>query len=345
MAISGRILEDIMRKLALLILTMTFPAGVYAAELNTICAGDIKNDISGQFSVLPSARAYPAPACSAVGDDVRIPEECCSGKAEPNQNGEMTCVAAHIPTCAAIGDDVRIPEECCSGNAEPNQNGEMTCIAPVYPACAAVGDDVRIPAECCSGRAEPNQNGEMTCIAEKRLAKKTLLLLDPRTGSTHVVIPAGAGFIYAASGKYVTAVYNGSGYILRDGTYMPVVGGSRAKASQARVEATGAAAAELWKALDLVSKLEDVDFHAISGDRDVLAADSISCVDDNYVACSMFVSVNGERKLIVTLDAAAKLIRAFYTNGFYFDEETWILYASSAQCVKAGDEYSCVLKP
>jgi hypothetical protein len=292
---------------------MTFPAGAYAAELNTICAGDIKNDISGQSFALPVARTYPTPtvtpACSAVGDDVRIPEECCSGKAEPNQNGEMTCIAAYTPACAALGDDVRIPEECCSGNAEPNQNGEMTC------------------------------------IAAKRLAKKTLLLLDPRTGGTHVVIPAGGGFIYAVSGKYVPAVYNGGGYILQDGTYMPVVGGSRAKASARRAEASGAAAGELWKALDLVSKLEDVDFHAISGDRDVLTADSISCVDDNYVACSMFVTVNGERKLIVTLDAAAKLIRAFYTNGFYFDEETWILYASRAQCVKTAEDYSCVLEP
>ncbi len=72
-----------------------------------------------------------AQTCSAVGEDVRIPEECCSKNAEPNQNGEMTCVAApHIePACSAVGEDVRIPEECCSKKAEPNQNGEMTCVA------------------------------------------------------------------------------------------------------------------------------------------------------------------------------------------------------------------------
>ena len=58
--------------------------------------------------------------------------------------------------------------------------------------------------------------------------KATLMLLDPRTGKVHVVIPAGGGFVYAATGKFQPAVYNGSGYILSNGQYMPVVGGSRA---------------------------------------------------------------------------------------------------------------------
>jgi len=57
--------------------------------------------------------------------------------------------------------------------------------------------------------------------------KGTLILLDPRTGKTNVVIPAGGGFIYASTGQFVPAVYNGSGYILSNGQYMPVVGGSR----------------------------------------------------------------------------------------------------------------------
>jgi|GEM_PF-2085040 len=77
-----------------------------------------------------NACAKPEPACSKVGEDVRIPEECCSKNAEPNQNGEMTCVEA-VPansTCARIGDAVRIPEECCSGNAVPAYGGEMECV-------------------------------------------------------------------------------------------------------------------------------------------------------------------------------------------------------------------------
>ena len=141
-----------MKKTALLLLALAFPAGAYAADLNGLRAADVASGFSGElpapvFSVVRTSPARATgfsalvrAACAAVGEDVRIPEECCSKKAEPNQNGEMTCVAASpalpvtpvnpsVPACAAVGDDVRIPEECCSRNAEPNQNGEMTCVA------------------------------------------------------------------------------------------------------------------------------------------------------------------------------------------------------------------------
>jgi len=58
--------------------------------------------------------------------------------------------------------------------------------------------------------------------------KRTLMLLDPRTGKVQAVIPTGGGFVYAATGKFVPAVFNGSGYILSNGQYLPVVGGNRA---------------------------------------------------------------------------------------------------------------------
>ena len=109
------------------------------------------------------------------------------------------------------------------------------------------------------------------------------------------------------------------------------------------VETAGSAAAEMWKALNFVSVIEEIDFHAVADGKDTLTAESVSCVDENYTACSMFVSVAGERKLIVTLDASVKLIRAFYANGFAFDDETGILYAARVSCSKAGEAYSCEL--
>ena len=130
--------------------------------------GDLPKNPAGL--VYTACAGYnPGQTCAAVGEDVRIPSECCSGTAEPNQNGEMTCVPApHVePHCAKDGEDVRTPYECCSGNAVPNGTGEMTCVAAPVPSCAGVGDDVRIPSECCSGAAEPNQNGEMTCIGAR----------------------------------------------------------------------------------------------------------------------------------------------------------------------------------
>jgi hypothetical protein len=58
-------------------------------------------------------------------------------------------------------------------------------------------------------------------------SKGTLLLLDPRTGTVQPVIQVGGGFIFAATGQFVPAVYNGHGYVLANGQYMPVVGGSK----------------------------------------------------------------------------------------------------------------------
>jgi len=77
-------------------------------------------------------------------------------------------------------------------------------------------------------------------------AKNTLLLLDPRTGKVDVVIPTGGGFIYAATGKFVPAVFNGSGYIMPDGQYRPVVGGRQARAVAAPSVKAGKGLSGKW---------------------------------------------------------------------------------------------------
>ncbi len=66
-------------------------------------------------------------------------------------------------------------------------------------------------------------------------SRNTLMLLDTRTGKVHVVIPVGGGFIYASTGQFAPAVFNGSGYILSSGQYMPVVGGSRPERAAAGI--------------------------------------------------------------------------------------------------------------
>ncbi len=53
----------------------------------------------------------------------------------------------------------------------------------------------------------------------------TQVLVDPSGGKAHVVIPAGGGFIYAQTGKFQPAVFNGSGYILPDGSFLALAGG------------------------------------------------------------------------------------------------------------------------
>lgn len=71
-------------------------------------------------------------------------------------------------------------------------------------------------------------------------ARRAQLLLNPATGKVEVVIPVGGGFIYAASGKFVPAVFNGSGYVTSDGQYLPLVGSrAAAKRNDGPVRASG----------------------------------------------------------------------------------------------------------
>ncbi len=76
-------------------------------------------------------------------------------------------------------------------------------------------------------KAAPVAPAAVPAAPEASKDRNTLMLLDPRTGKVQAVVPVGGGFIYASTGKFQPAVYNGSGYILSDGQYMPVVGGAR----------------------------------------------------------------------------------------------------------------------
>jgi len=51
------------------------------------------------------------------------------------------------------------------------------------------------------------------------------ILVDPATGAAHAVIPVGGGFIYAQTGKFQPAVFNGAGYLLPDGRFLALAGG------------------------------------------------------------------------------------------------------------------------
>ena len=62
-------------------------------------------------------------------------------------------------------------------------------------------------------------------VSRPATSRGVVMLLDPRTGRAQPVIQVGGGFIYANTGQFVAAVFNGSGYILPNGQFYPVVGG------------------------------------------------------------------------------------------------------------------------
>ena len=107
----------------------------------------------------------------------------------------------------------------------------------------------------------------------------------------------------------------------------------------------GAAARKMWEALNLMAKFEDLPLHVISGASDTIGVRSLTCASEMYDACSLFVKVDGEEKMIVHLDAACKIIDALYANGIYPSEDDPSLSQSAGHvsCTKTNDKFDCVI--
>ncbi len=72
--------------------------------------------------------------------------------------------------------------------------------------------------------AVPAAASALTEVPAATPDKGTQVLVDPATGKAHVVIPVGGGFVYAQTGKFQPAVFNGSGYVLPDGRFLALAG-------------------------------------------------------------------------------------------------------------------------
>ncbi|MDA8243696.1 MAG: hypothetical protein M0025_06200 [Elusimicrobia bacterium] len=125
-----------------------------------------------------------------------------------------------------------------------------------------------------------------------------------------------------------------------------VIAALSAAAAAARMQSNGDPARKLWKALDLMGKLEDLPIHSVDGASDTISVRSLSCVSEMYEACSLFVNVNGTEKLIVHRDAAGKIIEALYDHGIYPSEDDPSLSQSvkKVSCTNTGEKYECTLE-
>ncbi|MDA8131284.1 MAG: hypothetical protein M0011_07240 [Elusimicrobia bacterium] len=125
-----------------------------------------------------------------------------------------------------------------------------------------------------------------------------------------------------------------------------VIAALSAAAAAARMQSNGDPARKLWKALDLMGKLEGIQIHTVDGASDTISVRSLSCVSEMYEACSLFVAVNGTEKLIVHQDAAGKIIEALYDHGIYPSEDDPSLSQSvkKVSCTNTSEKYECTLE-
>lgn len=191
-----------MRKLTLFVLALTFSAGAYAAELNGICAADIKADFSAELPAPSIARVYSAPSAATICEAAMAkslgyrPTVFRDAKDQPLRGFDKAyyteysypilvslvlqtskeayyyyedCdICAEIDKCdlktGAVKRVVAAHSAGCSDIAPFAAGAVYNACAKPEPACSAVGGAVRIPEECCSKNAEPAYGGEMVCV-------------------------------------------------------------------------------------------------------------------------------------------------------------------------------------
>lgn len=112
----------------------------------------------------------------------------------------------------------------------------------------------------------------------------------------------------------------------------------------ATIDLDGAAASNLWKSIDVISKIEGIDLIKTEGNTQKISIDNISCVFEDYNACSFFTEVNGQRKMVVAMDGTAKFMQALVDGGVELDEEYARLDVTSINCDKNATETVCQIE-
>lgn len=121
---------------------------------------------------------------------------------------------------------------------------------------------------------------------------------------------------------------------------------ANAKNRPKQISTSGLKAKSLWTSIDIMAKLEGVDFHVIKPNADELELDSINCASENYYACSFWVMLKNEKKMIVATDGARNFMSAMYENGVPLDsDDSSRIGAKHILCSKSDAEYRCAIIP
>jgi len=91
---------------------------------------------------------------------------------------------------------------------------------------------------------------------------------------------------------------------------------------------------DIWRAVDLIAKIDTLPLIKTDGRSEFLELDKIECVFDYYKACSFFSDINGQRKLIVSLEGSHDLIRSLKYAGVPEDTEGPRIEARNLKCFK-----------
>lgn len=114
--------------------------------------------------------------------------------------------------------------------------------------------------------------------------------------------------------------------------------------SYAQININGTQATKLWNSIDSIGKIENVQIIQTENGQQAIHLDHIACVFEMYNACSMFVPLPTERKMIVALEGTADFMKQLANVGVYVDEEEARMYMTSIDCSNDGKDIICKIE-
>jgi hypothetical protein len=112
----------------------------------------------------------------------------------------------------------------------------------------------------------------------------------------------------------------------------------------ATIEVSDMGAEKIWKSIDVISKIENLEIIKTNATESNFKIDDISCVFENYDACSFFTDIKNERKMVVAMEGTNTFMQSLADVGILVDEENARMDVESVECSRMGNEFNCTIE-
>jgi hypothetical protein len=113
--------------------------------------------------------------------------------------------------------------------------------------------------------------------------------------------------------------------------------------SFAQIDVSGGQAARLWSRIESIGKNENVQVVQTENNQQVIHLGRVSCVFEMYNACSIFVNIGTDKKMIVALDGTAEFMNQLAAAGVWVDEERAQIGVNGIDCITDENQTRCKL--
>lgn len=104
---------------------------------------------------------------------------------------------------------------------------------------------------------------------------------------------------------------------------------------------TGDGAQKLWKSIDTIGKIENVPVVQPYNGKEYMSIDTVSCVFEEYNACTFYANTDGQRNFVIAYDGAQKFQQALADVGVGVDEDEYRMDVVHVGCERDQANYTC----